>query len=150
MRSSNSALAAICHTLLTILLRNPCNGRGFLLLPVILSPAVGMSPNPNSYVERNKDGSVTPPIYLVGNWEIGGFKTVQEVTASGYTVSRVHGNYEYMEFDQTTDTMISSKLVVGKDNPKVTASRASGKMLTTYEHKILRTNAKTKNETLFQ
>jgi M6 family metalloprotease-like protein len=149
MRSSNSALAAICHTLLTILLRNPCNGRG-LLLPVILSPAVGMSPNPNSYVERNKDGSVTPPIYLVGNWEIGGFKTVQEVTASGYTVSKVHGNYEYMEFDQTTDTMISSKLVVGKDNPKVTASRASGKMLTTYEHEILRTNAKTKNETLFQ
>jgi hypothetical protein len=94
-------------------------------------PMTMMPPNPNSYVETNKDGSVTPPLFLRGSWDRGG---AVEVTEEGYTVSKVHGNYEYMEFDSTTGTMVSSGLVAGEDDPKTATSETSGMMLTTNEH----------------
>ncbi|KAL7440719.1 hypothetical protein ACHAXH_006460 [Discostella pseudostelligera] len=90
-----------------------------------------MPPNPNSYVQTNKDGSVTPPLFLRGSWDRGG---AVEVTEEGYTVSKVHGNYMYMEFDSTTGTMVSSGLVAGEDDPKTATSETSGMMLTTNEH----------------
>ena len=120
----------------------PGRGGGVLLLLLMSAstslarsrPMTMMPPNPNSYVETNKDGSVTPPLFLRGNGESGGFEVTVEVTEEGYTVSKVLGNYVYMEFDSTTDTMVSSGLVAGKDDPKTAASETSGMMLTTNEH----------------
>ncbi|KAL7426951.1 hypothetical protein ACHAXH_001136 [Discostella pseudostelligera] len=115
------------------------NGLLLLLLMIVASTSsarslpMTMPPNPNSYVETNEDGSVTPPLYLLGNGEI-------EVTEEGYTVSKIHGNYVYMEFDPTTGTMVSSGLVAGKDDPTTATSETSGMMLTTNEHMKLPVN----------
>ena len=104
-------------------------------------PMTMMPPNPNSYVETNKDGSVTPPLFLRGNGESSGvFNVVVEVTKEGYTVSKVRGNYQYMEFNPTTGTLVPSGLVAGKDDPKTAASETSGMMLTTNEHMKLPIN----------
>ncbi|KAL3815308.1 hypothetical protein ACHAXA_006810 [Cyclostephanos tholiformis] len=116
----------------------------FLVLPLLIVAGVSsasfaraMSPNPNSYIEKNKDGSVTPPLFLRGNGENFGSEGLAEVTVEGYTVSQVFGNYEYMQFDPALGIMVSSGLVAGKDNPKKTKSKTNGKMLSLSEHETL-------------
>ena len=132
-----------------------------LVLPLLLiagastaSFACAISPNPNWYIEKNMDGSVTPPLFLRGNAEnsihdIG--KNIEsdaivEVTAEGYTVSRISGDYIYMQFDPALGVMASSGLVAGKDDPKSTKSKKNGMMLTKSEHeKIWAKNKKFKD-----
>lgn len=94
-----------------------------LLLPGATSDPFRMSPNPQHYQEVNADGSVTPLIRLIeDSWEI------YEETMEGYRVESIDGNYKYLEVDATTESLVDSGLLAGRDDPK-TAIGKSGKKL---------------------
>jgi len=85
-----------------------------------------MPPNPNSYSQINADGSRTPLIRLVGRHEAGENDAALEVTLDGFAVSRVNGNYMYLERDERSGTMISSGLIAGHDDPRIAKSKKTG------------------------
>jgi M6 family metalloprotease-like protein len=88
-----------------------------------------MPANPNPYSEKNADGSRTPLIRLLGRGESGGYNSTVEVTLDGFAVSKVNGNYMYMELDESTGKLMSSGLVAGRDHPSFVSSVTSGKKL---------------------
>jgi len=85
-----------------------------------------MTPNPNTYSGTNADGSVTPPIQLSSDFF--------EVTHGGYTVSYINGYYMYMEYDSYSESLISSGLIAGVDDPETSISKTSGTPLAKNEH----------------
>jgi len=93
-----------------------------------------MSPNPNPYSERNADGSRSPLMRLIGHGEIGGCNATVEVTVDGFTVKKIQGTYMYLELNKWSRTMVSSGLVAGRDDPRKSKSKISGKMLNMNEH----------------
>ena len=104
-----------------------------------------MPPNPNSYTQMNDDGTLTPPMRLIGLGETGGYNSTAEVTEDGYTVSKIRGAYIYLEYDPESNTLTSSGLIAGKDNPKTAKSKRTGKRIGRNEHtkaKISKDNKK--------
>eukprot|EP00590_Aulacoseira_subarctica_P006728 CAMPEP_0172413874 /NCGR_PEP_ID=MMETSP1064-20121228/436_1 /TAXON_ID=202472 /ORGANISM="Aulacoseira subarctica , Strain CCAP 1002/5" /LENGTH=926 /DNA_ID=CAMNT_0013150261 /DNA_START=29 /DNA_END=2806 /DNA_ORIENTATION=- len=105
-----------------------------------------MPANPNSYTQVNADGSVTPPMRLIGGGESGGYDSTAEVTEDGYTVSKIQGAYMYMEHDAQLNALVSSGLQAGKENPKTSKSKRTGKKIGRNEHAKAKSKVNTKNE----
>jgi len=74
-----------------------------------------MPASPHPYTDVNSDGIVTPLIYVKGGEP--GFAPY-EVTAEGYTVQNISGDYKYLEVDEATGIVVDSGLECGKDDPK--------------------------------
>lgn len=74
-----------------------------------------MPASPHPYTDVNSDGIVTPLIYVKGGEP--GF-VPYEVTAEGYTVQKISGDYKYLEVDEATGIVVDSGLECGKDDPK--------------------------------
>lgn len=96
-----------------------------------------MPPNPNSYSQINADGSRTPLIRLIGRHEAGENNAAVEETLDGFAVARVNGNYMYLERDKRSGTMISSGLVAGHDDPRISKSKRTGVYLKPNQHSDL-------------
>ena len=108
-----------------------------------------MPPNPNSYSQINADGSRTPLIRLVGRHEAGENDAALEVTLDGFAVSRVNGNYMYLERDERSGTMISSGLIAGHDDPCITKSKKTGLYLKPNKYPVINQGA-AKNSSMHQ
>jgi len=97
-----------------------------------------MPPNPEPYSQRNADGSWTPLIRLLGYSEA--LKSAVEVTLDGFTVKSIQGTYMYLEYNETSHTMLSTGLVAGRDDPSQVRSKMSGKMLNKNEHASMKSS----------
>jgi M6 family metalloprotease-like protein len=87
------------------------------------------TPSPGTDSEKILDGSKTPVIQLSQL-----YNATFEVTVDGYTVSKIDGNYTFLEFDEISGKLVSSGLIAGIDDPETAMSMASGRKLKKKEH----------------
>jgi len=87
------------------------------LFLLISNSPVKCVPYPGTYHGINSDGSVTPPIRLIGSSEGNAISAIEEAEG-GYTVTKVDGDYKYMQ-ENAHGELVDTGLQAGRDDPEL-------------------------------